>query len=130
MTNHKMSHSGMGADPMGDMDMSSMGHGPTTSGATCDPDAERVPPTCGVHNQMMVGTQTIYLSHLPMFMFDPEHREHNFQVILEVTLNGPGNAQATYVNDRTSHPTERMYTMSPAPFEMIELDPRHPRRQE
>src|SRR5215211_5647600 len=77
----------------------------------CDPNnpqAENRPPTCGVHNQMMVGEQTIYLSHLPMFMFNPRHHEHNFQVILEVTLSGPD--QATYVADRTIHPNERMYT--------------------
>ena len=56
-----------------------------------DQPPQPAPPTFGVHNQMMVGEQTIYLSHLPMFMFNPQRHEHNFQVILEVTLNGPGN---------------------------------------
>jgi len=88
----------------------------------------KTPPTLGVHNQMMVGEQTIYLSHLPMFMFDPEDHPHNFQVILEVTLSGPDNPQATYVNDRTQNPHERMYTMQPDAFEMIEFDPQHPKR--
>jgi hypothetical protein len=77
---------------------------------------------------MMVGTDTIYLSHLPMFMFNPRRHPHNFQVVLEVTLHGPGNPQATYTNDRRAHPNERMYTMSPDSFEMIEFDPRDPRR--
>jgi len=78
---------------------------------------------------MMVGQQTVYLSHLPMFMFDPRRHEHNFQVILEVALGGSNNnPQATYEQDRRNHPHERMYTMSPDPFEMIELDPQHPRR--
>jgi hypothetical protein len=86
------------------------------------------PPTLAVHNQMMVGEQTIYLSHLPMFMFDPDDHPHNYQVILEVTLSGPGNPQATYANDRRKHPHERMYTMSPDPFEMVEFDPQHARR--
>ena len=119
MTNHAMDH----------MHGGGMGHGQPSSSATCDPNRDpNSPPTCGVHNQMMVGEQTIYLSHLPMFMFEPEHHEHNFQVILEVTLSGPGNAQTTYANDRRKNPGERMYTMSPEAFEMVELDPQHPRR--
>ena len=77
---------------------------------------------------MMVGEQTIYLSHLPMFMFDPDRHEHNFQVILEVTLSGTGNPQAVYANDRRKHRDVRMYTMQPDPFEMVELDPRNPER--
>ncbi|HKP51820.1 MAG TPA: hypothetical protein VJ183_04120 [Chloroflexia bacterium] len=86
--------------------------------------------TFGTHNQMMVGEQTIFLSHLPMFMFDPADHAHNFQVILEVTLSGSDSPdpQGKYVEDRRSPPNERMYTMQPAPFEMVELDPRHPRR--
>ncbi len=118
MTNHEMDHSNMDGDPMAHMDHGDMG----------DTGQSSPPPTFGVHNQMMVGEQTIYLSHLPMFMFEPERHEHNFQVILEVTLSGPGNPQATYADDRRKHPNERMYTMSPDPFEMVELDPQHPRR--
>src|SRR5919202_4542536 len=120
-------HSNMGGDQMAHMHHGSMGHDQPSSPRTCM-DQQPPPPTCGVHNQMMVGQQTIYLSHLPMFMFDPQRHEHNFQVILEVTLNGPGNPQAIYVDDRTNNPEERMYTMSPAPFEMVELDPQQPRR--
>jgi hypothetical protein len=115
MANQPMNHDGM-----------DMGHAHHPSPA---PDGtEPQPPTFGTHNQMMVGEQTIYLSHLPMFMFDIEHHEHNFQVILEVTLTGPGNAQATYANDRRQNPGVRMYTMNPKPFEMIELDPQRPTR--
>jgi hypothetical protein len=115
MTNHAMDHSTMDGDPTAHMDHGDMGE-------------SSPPPTFGVHNQMMVGEQTIYLSHLPMFMFNPTRHEHNFQVILEVTLSGQGNPQATYADDRRKHPHERMYTMSPEPFEMVELDPQHPRR--
>jgi hypothetical protein len=118
MTNHAMDH----------MHGGGMGHGQPSSSAICDPSDPNSPPTCGVHNQMMLGEHTIYLSHLPMFMFDPEHHEHSFQVILEVTLSRPGNAQTTYANDRRKNPGERMYTMSPEAFEMVELDPQHPRR--
>jgi hypothetical protein len=112
MTNHTMDHSKMDGDSMGGMDHGGMDH---------------TGPTFGRHNQMMVGEQTIYLSHLPMFMFDPKHHAHNFQVILEVKLSGPGNPQATYADDRRKHPNERMYTMRPDPFEMVDLDPQHPR---
>ena len=115
MTNHAMDHSTMDGDPTAHMDHGDMGE-------------SSPPPTFGVHNQMMVGEQTIYLSHLPMFMFNPTRHEHNFQVILEVTLSGQGNPQATYADDRRKHPHERIYTMNPEPFEMVELDPQHPRR--
>ena len=118
MTDHAMDH----------MHGGTMGPDQPSSPGTCDPNDEASPPTCGVHNQMMFGEQTIYLSHLPMFMFNPQRHEHNFQVILEVTLSRPGNAQTTYANDRRKHPRERMYTMSPEAFEMVELDPQHPRR--
>jgi hypothetical protein len=76
---------------------------------------------------MMVGTETIYLSHLPMFMFNPLNHPHNAQVLLEVTLDGPGDPQATYAGDRRSHPQERMYTMSPERFELAGFDPSNPR---
>jgi hypothetical protein len=113
---------------MGRMHGGGMDHDQPSSPETCIPNRDDSPPTCGVHNQMMFGKQTIYLSHLPMFMFDAAHHEHNFQVILEVTLSGPGHAQETYALGRRKHPDVRMYTVSPAPFEMVELDPQHPRR--
>lgn len=124
-------HGDMVADQMAHMDHGGMGQAQPSPIGPCDPehpDADNRPPTCGVHNQMMVGEKTIYLSHLPMFMFDLRNHEHNFQVIVEVTLSGPGNPQATYVADRNKHPNERMYTMSPDAFEMVELDPKHPTR--
>ncbi|MCL5998980.1 MAG: hypothetical protein M1546_23410 [Chloroflexi bacterium] len=116
MNKHTMDH----GEGMDHMDHEGKGH--------ADQPPQSPPPTFGVHNQMMVGEQTIYLSHLPMFMFNPQRHEHNFQVILEVTLNGPGNPQAVYANDRKKNPKVRMYTMSPDPFEMVELDPHHPKR--
>ena len=38
--------------------------------------------TFGTHGMLLFGEETLYLSHLPMFM-----SPHNFQVILAVTLN-------------------------------------------
>jgi hypothetical protein len=89
------------------------GHGPTHG------------PTHGTHNQMVVGRETVYLSHLPMF----GHPQHGFQVILEVGLSGPGDPHAAYVADRAAHPDVRMYTMSPEPLEILEFDPQQPRRR-
>ncbi|HEX9987458.1 MAG TPA: hypothetical protein VGE45_03145 [Chloroflexia bacterium] len=83
--------------------------------------------TKGVHNWMMVGKETIYLSHLPMFMFNPQRHAHNFQVILEVTLSPQ--AHAIYKADRDKHPDVLMYTMEPLEFEIAELDPQRPKRR-
>jgi hypothetical protein len=110
MTEHEMGHDHGGG----------MGHGHPPSGDQ--------PSTHGTHNQMMVGEETVYLSHLPMF--DPQFPMHHFQVILEVTLTQPKNAQATYTEDRRSHSDVRMYTMNPNEFHITELDPEDPRRTE
>jgi hypothetical protein len=117
---------------MHDHEMHDMHSGSTDHGRPCRFDASESTgqgdPTFDAHNQMVVGEQTLYLSHLPMFMFDPDRHGHNFQVILEVALRTPEDAQATYADDRRSHPDVRMYTMCPAPFAMVELDPEAPTR--
>ena len=76
-------------------------------------------PTFGTHGMLVVGEQTVYLSHLPMFMLP-----HNFQVILEVTFtNGREDPQAIYVNDRRQTGT-KLYTLKPMEdFELIDLAP-------
>ena len=51
--------------------------------------AER--PAIGLHGMLIVGEETIYVSHLPMWM-----RPHNFQVILEVTFRGPDQPPLAY----------------------------------
>ena len=81
------------------------------------------------HNMLLVGDQTAYLSHLPMF--DGLNREktsftsrHRYQVILEATFtDGSRNLTEVYKTDRKSHPTEKMYTFNPALFVLAELDP-------
>jgi hypothetical protein len=60
-----------------------------------DQNAESEEPAIGLHGMVIVGEETIYVSHLPMWM-----RPHNFQVILEVTFRGPDQLQARYVDDR------------------------------
>ena len=58
-----------------------------------DTKAER--PAIGHHGMLIVGEETIYVSHLPMWM-----APHNFQVILEVTFRGPDQPQALARNGR------------------------------
>ena len=64
--------------------------------------------TTGVHGMLVVGDDTVYLSHLPMF----DHTTHDAQVILEVALSGPGDPHAAYTTDRT-HAGARFYTFAP-----------------
>jgi hypothetical protein len=42
-------------------------------------------PAMGLHGMLIIGEETLYVSHLPMWM-----RPHNFQVILEVIFIGAG----------------------------------------
>jgi hypothetical protein len=78
-------------------------------------------PTLGSHGQLIVGEGPIYLSHLPMFMFNPDAHPHNFQTILEVTFrNGGTDPQAGYIADRRQHPGT-VYTLRPDSFDMIDL---------
>jgi hypothetical protein len=65
---------------------------------------------CGTHNMMLVGEETAYLSHLPMF-----HGEHRFQVILEATFEKGGKSlDKLYTEDRKNHRETRMYTVEPS----------------
>ena len=77
-------------------------------------DAPRSDPPGG-HGMAVVGTDGIFLSHLPMFM-----RPHDYQVILAASF---GPADGTYRQDRKAHTEARLYTFSPAPFVLPELFP-------
>jgi hypothetical protein len=83
----------------------------------------------GGHGQLLFGEETVYLSHLPMFMFDAASHPHNFQVILEVALSGEGgDPQAAYVEDRRRSGS-LLYTLAPESFSMTDLvstDPARP----
>ena len=64
---------------------------------------------CDQHNMMIVGEQTIFLSHLPMF-----HGAHRFQVIVEAGFDEDGTPlDRMYAEDRRKHPDVRMYTLVP-----------------
>lgn len=69
-------------------------------------------PEADVHGMLVVGEQTVYLSHLPMF----GHPHHDVQAILEARFTGEGSdPQAAYAEDRRTSGV-RMYTLKPELF--------------
>ncbi|MFD0267219.1 hypothetical protein ACFVGY_11560 [Streptomyces sp. NPDC127106] len=71
----------------------------------------------GFHGMVVVGEETVYLSHLPMF----SNPDHAFQVLLEVSLsNGSGEAQKIYTEDRRQTGTD-LYTLNPEAFRITDL---------
>lgn len=69
------------------------------------------------HGMTVLGTDRIFLSHLPMFM-----PVHDFQVILQVEFVGvDGLPSENYFNDRRAHPDQQLYTLNPEPFVITEL---------
>ncbi|MPY56224.1 hypothetical protein [Streptomyces spongiae] len=72
--------------------------------------------TLGTHGMLLLGGEVFYMSHLPMFM-----SPHNFQVILEVSLDDTvGSAIRSH---RHVVPEEPYDTFVPERFPMSELDP-------
>ena len=71
------------------------------------------------HNMLVVGTEAVFLSHLPMFDGLNEEKSdytspHRYQVILEARFSSGGkDVTAAYTEDRKSHPKTKMYTLSP-----------------
>jgi hypothetical protein len=83
----------------------------------------------GTHNMLVVGEQTAYLSHLPMFDSLNRRRTdfvspHRYQIILEATFtDGDKNLTEAYAADRVAHAGEKMYSINPALFVLPDLDP-------
>ena len=77
------------------------------------------------HNMLVVGEETVYLSHLPMFQEKGgPPMPHRYQAILEVTFA----KQEGYVKDRREHRTTKIYTLNPATFvlpELVSSEPQH-----
>jgi hypothetical protein len=81
---------------------------------------------------MLVGSQTAFLSHLPMF--DRLNRAktdyvspHRFQVILQTSFGRDGaDVSDLYFADRRTHPEMKMFTVSPKPFVLPNLVGRSP----
>jgi hypothetical protein len=79
------------------------------------------------HGQGLYGNETLYLSHLAVFMGLPESHPHNFQVILEVAFADP-EAKARYQADRAQH-ANLLYTAVPPMFDQLALVTEHPGRK-
>jgi hypothetical protein len=89
------------------------------------PQSHEAPAT---HNWMLVGSQTAFLSHLPMF----DHLNkagtdyvtpHRFQVIVQASFEkNRTDVTNLYFADRESHPATKMFTVSPIkPFVLPDL---------
>ena len=71
------------------------------------------------HGMVVVGKDTVFFSHLPMFM-----SPHDYQVILEGTLSQDGtDLPKAYKDDRVGHPAATVYTFNPAAFVLPDLFP-------
>jgi hypothetical protein len=69
------------------------------------PDRAPSSDPAGSHGMLVVGTDVVYLSHLPMF-----HVPHNYQLIFEATL--AGDVLADYRRDSRQH-ADTYYTLVP-----------------
>src|SRR5215203_5220104 len=82
-------------------------------------------PEADLHGMLLVGEDTLYLSHFPMF----GHPHHNVQAILEIILtdgpNGASTPQTVYASDRRTS-GERLYSLVPEPFFLAALVPTAP----
>jgi hypothetical protein len=77
-----------------------------------------------IHNMLVFGEQTVFLSHLPMFHELNDDRTefvspHRYQVILEAAFT-PEQLDS-YVKDRKAHPDTRFYTLGPEDFVLSRL---------
>jgi hypothetical protein len=86
--------------------------GPLDAETTAEP-----PPDFGRHNMFAFGRDTVFLSHLPMFMLP-----HDAQLLLEVTLEKDGSdLTEVWSRERADHPDEQLYTMMPEKFALSTL---------
>ncbi len=80
------------------------------------------PDGAAVHNMLIVGQQTVFLSHLPMFRAPGFDSPHRYQVILEATFTKTGsNPQTVYADDRRNNPRTKIYTLNPDEFVLPNL---------
>jgi len=76
-----------------------------------------------VHGMLLVGRETAFLSHLPIF-----GAPHDYQVILEAAFSKTGSdPQADYFNDR-KRSNEKVYTLEPDRFVLPTLAAAQPVR--
>lgn len=75
----------------------------------------------GGHGVIVFGDETLYFSHLAMFM-----PAHGHQVVMEVDL--PDEVLKAYRKARTKHPQSTFYSLSPVPYVLTDLFPPAPDR--
>jgi hypothetical protein len=74
------------------------------------------------HNMLIVGKQTVFLSHLPMFSAPGFVSPHRYQVILEATfMKSDSNPQTVYAGDRRNNPKTKIYMLNPDKFILPDL---------
>jgi hypothetical protein len=79
------------------------------------------------HNMLVVGHDSIFLSHLPMFEGVNETNSgftspHRYQVILQAELSRSGTSvDELYAKDRRRNPGVKMYTLQPERFVLSRL---------
>ena len=83
------------------------------------PHLREAGPHTNFHGQGLYGKDTLYLSHLAVFMGQPAAHPHNFQVLLEVEFEN-AEAKARYRSDRAQHPNV-IYTATPPVFDQMAL---------
>jgi hypothetical protein len=76
--------------------------------------AQHYPDKPATHGMLIMGSDRIYASHLPMF-----HSPHDYQIILELKFSGEG--MEKYLKDRKDHPDELVYTIEPETFVLPEM---------
>jgi hypothetical protein len=67
----------------------------------------------GLHGMVVVGTETVHASHMPMFM-----SPHDYRVILEVSFD-----TSAYHDARRHFGTSALFTLRPEPFSIHGLEP-------
>ena len=96
------------------------------SGAGGSAAAQQAADHPATHNMLMIGEETVYLSHLPMFQEPGEPpMPHRYQAILEVTFP----SQESYAKDRRAHRSTSIYTLNPEEFVLPDLVSSDPRRK-
>ncbi|ASK29372.1 hypothetical protein CEY12_04330 [Chryseobacterium sp. T16E-39] len=63
----------------------------------------------GIHGMVLLGDDTQYASHLPLF-----YSPHDYQVILKIKLDEL--SAVTYQKDKLAHPENKLYTIEPEKF--------------
>lgn len=71
-----------------------------------------------VHGMVVVGTETLYLSHLPLFKTPTFDSPHDYQVILEAKL--PSKQGALFAKDQADTGS-KLYTLEPEKFVLPSL---------